>query len=210
MYISNIDFEDLRLDWEHFLKEKPSLPFGQLPVLQIPNDDVLSESACQDLAGDILSQSIAILIYIGSKGGLFPKDDLLKSTKCLEVLCALDDIRCQVCTAIHTKDPAITQKMRMHLASEVLPPFFQSFNKLVKQNGNNGYFVGDTLTVADLHAHVLLSWLNSGLVDGLPTNLLENNVELAKAIKNTGLLPKVMEWNVKTRRGSTVSNKSDK
>ena len=62
---SGIDFEDVRVDREQFekLKQESKLPFGQLPVLQVSEDTFLSQSA-------------AIMRYIGKLGGLYPKDPI--------------------------------------------------------------------------------------------------------------------------------------
>eukprot|EP00922_Rhytidocystis_sp_ex-Travisia-forbesii_P007272 GHVS01010581.1.p1 GENE.GHVS01010581.1~~GHVS01010581.1.p1 ORF type:complete len:220 (+),score=28.12 GHVS01010581.1:97-756(+) len=191
-FIGGIDFEDIRVNWEDWGAMKPTAPFGQLPVLQLPNSD------------EMISQSIGILVYAGMKTGLYPTDPK-GAMKCSEVLCSLDEMKGYVGKSVHEKDPEIKKAMRLKLAAETLPFYLGSINKLAKKNGSNGHFVGKELTVADLNAFVLLSWINSGILDDIPTNLMDNTPDLAKVVKQTGLHPKVIEWNAKTRRDSTTS-----
>eukprot|EP00922_Rhytidocystis_sp_ex-Travisia-forbesii_P007273 GHVS01010582.1.p1 GENE.GHVS01010582.1~~GHVS01010582.1.p1 ORF type:complete len:227 (+),score=34.76 GHVS01010582.1:150-830(+) len=193
-FIGGIDFEDIRLSWDEWSALKPKAPFGQLPVLQLPNSD------------EMISQSIGILVYAGMKTGLYPTDPM-KAMKCSEVICVLDEIKGYVGKSVHEKTPEIKKAMRVKLATETLPFYLGSINKLAKKNGSNGHFVGNELTVADLNAYVLLSWINSGILDDIPTNLMDNTPDLTKVVRQTGLNPKVIEWNAKTRRGSTVSRR---
>src|SRR5262249_32438814 len=63
LHIAGVDFEDVRVkaaDWQAL---KPNTPFGGLPVFEMPG--------CAPLA-----QSNAILVFIGRRHGLHPKDDL--------------------------------------------------------------------------------------------------------------------------------------
>lgn len=37
----------------------------------------------------------------------------------------------------------------------------------------SGWFVGDNLTIADLRAHQLISWVASGILDGIPASTMD-------------------------------------
>eukprot|EP00922_Rhytidocystis_sp_ex-Travisia-forbesii_P007271 GHVS01010580.1.p1 GENE.GHVS01010580.1~~GHVS01010580.1.p1 ORF type:complete len:177 (+),score=31.95 GHVS01010580.1:150-680(+) len=93
-FIGGIDFEDIRLSWDEWSALKPKAPFGQLPVLQLPNSD------------EMISQSIGILVYAGMKTGLYPTDPM-KAMKCSEVICVLDEIKGYVGKSVHEKTPEI-------------------------------------------------------------------------------------------------------
>eukprot|EP00922_Rhytidocystis_sp_ex-Travisia-forbesii_P069589 GHVS01103913.1.p1 GENE.GHVS01103913.1~~GHVS01103913.1.p1 ORF type:complete len:227 (+),score=21.69 GHVS01103913.1:193-873(+) len=194
-YVGGINFEDNRVDSEQWVRMKPTAPFGQLPVLNLPNSPELT------------GQSLAILTYAGMKAGLFPSDPL-QAMKCTEILCGMDELKSLVGKSIHEKDAALKKELRVNLANVTIPFYFEAFDKLAKKSGSNGHFVGNKLSVADLHVFVLVSWINGGVLDGIPTNLMENTPHLAKVVKQTGMHPKVMEFNAKTRKGSTVSCKS--
>ena len=75
-----------------------------------------------------------------------------------------------------------------------MPKWFQYLENLNNQNDQSVYFVGKDLTIADLAIWRLLGWLTSGLLDGVPTNILEpysNLIKLRNEIYNN---PKVIKW----------------
>ena len=54
---------------------------------------------------------------------------------------------------------------------------------------NAGFYVGSSLTIADLAMYRLVGWISGGVLDGLPTNLVDSfpqikaNVEATKSNK---------------------------
>ena len=52
---------------------------------------------------------------------------------------------------------------------------------------NAGFYVGSSLTIADLAMYRLVGWISGGVLDGLPTNLVDSfpqikaNVEATKS-----------------------------
>ena len=50
------------------------------------------------------------------------------------------------------------------------------------------------MTIADLAVWRLLGWLKSGLLDGVPTNILESFSNLNKMREGVYQHPKVKEW----------------
>eukprot|EP00921_Rhytidocystis_pertsovi_P002266 GHVQ01003875.1.p1 GENE.GHVQ01003875.1~~GHVQ01003875.1.p1 ORF type:complete len:269 (-),score=36.89 GHVQ01003875.1:162-968(-) len=197
LFIAGADFEDTRIkSFDEFKATiKPTLPFGQLPIIELS-------------AGDVTCQSIAMLTYAGEKAGLFPAMDSLKATNILECVSAVEELRMKLAVTVHMEEEN-KKKTREELGTEILPRILEKLEALVKKKGGNGFMVGDTLTIADLHAYCHLSWMNSGLLDHLPTTLLDACPELSKVVRQTQIHPKVLEWNARTRRGSTVSQKSD-
>ena len=69
--------------------------------------------------------------------------------------------------------------------------------KLLKDNGDTGFFVGDSITIADLAAWRLCGWISGGIVDGIPVNILVAFDLLFNHQKKINHLPKVLEWNNK-------------
>src|SRR5687767_16008835 len=62
LHIAGVEFEDVRIGMTDWPALKPTTPFGVLPTFEIPGKSVLAESN-------------AILVYIGRRWGLHPKDD---------------------------------------------------------------------------------------------------------------------------------------
>jgi glutathione S-transferase len=56
--------------------------------------------------------------------------------------------------------------------------------QLFIRNGSTGFMVGDTLTIADLKLFWIIDWLTSGILDGIPTNLIDNYHNLVAWRKN--------------------------
>lgn len=68
--------------------------------------------------------------------------------------------------------------------------------KRLAANGS-GWFVGDSVTVADLRAHQLVSWLVSGLLDGVPASCMESYPLLLAVHDNIEALPAVAAYRAK-------------
>ena len=79
-----------------------------------------------------------------------------------------------------------------------MPKWFQYLENLNNQNDQSVFFVGKYLTIADLAIWRLLGWLTSGLLDGVPMNILEPYERLKKLREEICNHPKVNEWMMKT------------
>ena len=87
---------------------------------------------------------------------------------------------------------------RKILATKHLPKWFQFLENLLKKNNESYFFVGNKISIADLAIWRLLGWLSSGLLDGVPTNILEPYKKLNKLREEVYKHPKVNEWMLKT------------
>ena len=79
-----------------------------------------------------------------------------------------------------------------------MPKWFQYLENLNNQNDQSVFFVGKDLTIADLAIWRLLGWLTSGLLDGVPMNILKPYERLKKLREEIYNHPKVNEWMMKT------------
>ena len=92
------------------------------------------------------------------------------------------------------KDPSKKSAMRSKLASETFPKWFGFLEKVLKQNGETGYFVGVSLTIADLAIWRLLGWLTGGNLDGIPKEIIEPFTLLKAHYTTIDNHEKVREW----------------
>jgi prostaglandin-H2 D-isomerase / glutathione transferase len=159
--LGKIDFEDNRVNQSEMeqLRLDGSLPTGQLPILEI---------------GEIrLSQSEAILRWVGNKTGHYPKDELL-AVRCDMILGAVVDIRkyfapqwyghalgrspvtSQLLVALSSDQKA---EISNKLNSEVLPELFTRLENLL---GDEPYFCGRELMICDIEVYCVIT----GLLDG--------------------------------------------
>ena len=188
LYIGNIPFEDYRIegnDYDKFKKtgELPNnkiAPFKQLPVI--------------DVDGKIFAQTGAIARFCGKLSGLYPKNDDYKAALIDQIIEGAQDINYLVTLSGRDKDAEKKKVARDILATRHLPKWFQFLEDLLKQNTKSVYFVESDLTIADLAIWRLLGWLKSGMLDGIPTTILDNYQNLNTLRKEIYKNPKVIKW----------------
>ena len=188
LYIGDIPFEDYRIegnDYDKFKKtgelpNKKIAPFKQLPVL--------------DVDGKIFAQTGAIARFCGKLSGLYPKNDDYKAALIDQIIEGAQDINYLVTLSGRDKDLERKKIARDILATRHLPKWFRFLEDLLKQNTESIYFVGSDLTIADLAIWRLLGWLKSGMLDGVPTTILDNYENLNKLREQIYKNPKVIKW----------------
>jgi glutathione S-transferase len=168
--IGRIDFIDEQLTHQQFAhsREAGEFPFGGVPVMVIETD---SGTQC-------VSQSNAILHFAGHLSGLYPSQDPLLALKVDEVFGVVEDIGSLIGPSLHEEDIDRKMSMRRKLAEETLPYWMGCLNQFLIDNGSTGYLVGNNLTVADLRLFWLIDWLTLGILDGIPTSLIDGYEQL--------------------------------
>ena len=188
LYIGNIPFEDYRIegdDYDKFkqtgeLPNKKIAPFKQLPVL--------------DVDGKIFAQTGAIARFCGKLSGLYPKNDDYNAALIDQIIEGAQDINYLVTLSGRDKDTERKKIARNILATRHLPKWLQFLENLLRQNTKSIYFVDSDLTIADLAVWRLLGWLKSGILDGVPTNILDDYDHLNKLREEIYKNPKVIKW----------------
>lgn len=168
--IGRIEFIDEHLEFEQFghCREDGEFPFGGVPVMVVETDN----------GAQCVSQSNAILHFAGHLSGLYPSQDPLLALRVDELLGVSEDIACLIEPSLDEEDIDRKMSMRRKLAEEILPYWMGCLNQLLVANGSTGYLVGDDLTVADLKLFWLIDWLTMGILDGIPTSLIDGYEQL--------------------------------
>tara|TARA_Y100001970_G_C14112113_1_gene791470 strand:- start:556 stop:1209 length:654 start_codon:yes stop_codon:yes gene_type:complete len=187
LFIGNVPFNDYRIGKQEYeiLKGSGKLPngkvapFKQLPVLEVD--------------GKIFSQTGAIARFCGKLSGLYPINNDYESALIDQVIEASQDINYMVTLSSRDKDPQKMKKAREILTTKHLPKMFQFLENLI-DNKNTPWFVNDKISIADLAVWRLLGWLSSGLLDGVPNNVLDPYTKLVSMRKAVYQHPKVNEW----------------
>ncbi|EGZ28028.1 hypothetical protein PHYSODRAFT_554350 [Phytophthora sojae] len=179
-FIGGVEFEDERITREELANRKPSLPFNQLPVLEVD--------------GDVIAQSLAILRYAGTLSGLYPATDAVAAYRIDEIFALLDDMFNFPLwgASFREKDAEKQLAMRGELATGMVAKTLGFLeNRIIKNKGP--YAAGSTLTVADLAIYgVLLGWKTG--VPGFPTTIADSYTNLQRVFKQVKKHPKVVEW----------------
>lgn len=164
--ISGIQFEDIHIAYDQFreLKETDQLPFGALPLLDLETAEGAIRSA----------QSNAILRFVGRMSALYPESDPIKALKVDEAMDLAEDIYNVLAPSMAENDEEKKLAMRKKLAQVTLPIWLGYLERLLVANGNTGFIVGDSLSVADLKLYWMADMFTNGNLDGVPTSILDS------------------------------------
>ena len=189
LFIKDIPFEDIRVSREEFihliktgfLPNGKKVPFHQLPVIEVD--------------GEIIGQTGAIARYCGKVSNLYA-DDMLKAAKIDQIIDAATDITNVVSPTIREKDEVKKIEDRKILVNKLLPRWFRYLENLLSED-DSIWFV-EKMTIADIAMWRLLGWLTSGIIDGIPTSIIDDFPKLKNIHHQVHTHPKVQEWMLKT------------
>jgi glutathione S-transferase len=180
LHLGGVDFEDRRVKFQDWAALKPSTPFGSLPTLEMPGLPVLA-------------QSNAILVLLGRRHGLHPKDDF-EAARHEAMMQHVEDARAVVGPTMRMKDEAEKKQAREQLASTYLPVWGASAEK---QIGDGPFFGGPTLNVVDLKLFMVARWFQSGALDHIPATVLADFPKLNRVHDAVGDHAGVKAWYAK-------------
>ena len=189
LFIKDIPFEDIRVSREEFvhliktgfLPNGKKAPFHQLPVIEAE--------------GRIIGQTGAIARYCGKASNLYA-DDNLKAAKIDQIIDAATDITNLVSPTIREKDLDKKMDDRKLLVNKLLPRWFRYLENLLSEDEST-WFV-EKMSIADVAIWRLLGWLTSGIIDGIPTSIIDDFPKLKNIHHQVHTHPKVQEWMLKT------------
>ena len=167
-------------------KESGLAPFGQVPVLEVD--------------GKVIAQTGAIARYCGKLGGFYPRDDDFAAAKIDEIIDTATDMTVAVKRSFmrtFRMEGKEKTEAREQLATVTFPMYLKALEKIMTENGSTGFYVGDKMTIADITMWRMFGWLTGGIVDGLPTNMLEPYPQLQANFKTTDKHPEIVDWMAK-------------
>eukprot|EP00088_Acartia_fossae_P071628 TRINITY_DN9882_c0_g1_i2.p1 TRINITY_DN9882_c0_g1~~TRINITY_DN9882_c0_g1_i2.p1 ORF type:complete len:203 (-),score=66.83 TRINITY_DN9882_c0_g1_i2:48-656(-) len=175
MAYAGVDFEDKRIDFAEFSRLKPSLPYGQLPTLEMD--------------GKCLCQSTTIARYLANKYNL-TGHCAMSAAQADEVVDALNDMQGKLFPVyLALKDPAAA-KEKLAEALKVCTPGFANLEKRLEARGGQ-FLAGNTLTWADLHLHVVTNLLVTCGGDAA----LAGCFKIKDLNSRVAALPNIKKWN---------------
>lgn len=173
--IGGIDYEDKHIDFATWPELKPTTPFGQVPVLQVDSQ--------------MIAQSAAIDHYAAKLAGLVPTDPLAAALAD-QAYFFVEDVLQVLVPTFRIKDPEEQKKARQELAQGALKEKLALLNKLVESRPGK-YIAGDSLSLGDLAIFNNLSMMRSGLMAGLPADILDGFPALKSFRNDIASLPAV-------------------
>jgi len=182
LHLGGIDFDDVRIVRDQWVAMKPTTPFGALPVLEIPGMPPLA-------------QTNAILVLIGRRHGLHPKDDF-EAARHEAMMCHVEDMRANVSPALRISDEAEKIKARTALAETYLPAWATYAEKQISDKGP--FFAGAKLHVVDLKIHRAVHWIAGGIIDHIPATVFDGFPKLNRVYAAVNNHAGVKAWYAKS------------
>ncbi|MEX1993247.1 MAG: glutathione S-transferase [Steroidobacteraceae bacterium] len=164
MHLGSVAFEDRRIARVDWAALRDTMPFQQMPVLEVD--------------GKLIAQSNTINRYVGKLAGLYPKDDW-QAARVDEVMDAVEEITTRIGNTIRLEGEA-KKNAREALAAGPVPRFLEQLEARL-QAGGGEWFVEQRLTVADLKCYIWVRWLKSGVIDDIPAGIVDRHAPLLAA-----------------------------
>ena len=176
MFLGNLEFNDHRFPFSDFAEIRKTTPLGQVPTLE--------------LEGQTITQCNAITRYIGKLTNLYPHDNF-QALLCDEIMDAVEDISYRLVTTFGLEGDKLKAARENILEAYIRPQMMWLENKL----SNAGkFFCDNRLTVADLKVFVYLNWLASGMLDHIPTNLIDDMPNLKEFWLRIKTTPEIIDY----------------
>jgi glutathione S-transferase len=176
LYIAGVEFEDARIKPADWPALKASTPFGGIPTLEVPGKGVLAESN-------------AILVYIGRRWGLHPKDDY-EAARHEMMMSHVESLRGAIIPTMSMPEDEKKAK-REALVASALPAWAAA---AARQLGDGPFFAGDQFHVVDLKIWSVYRWIASGKLDHIPATLFTDQPKLARVHDAVNAHPRVKAW----------------
>lgn len=154
--IGNIPFDDHRFSYPEFAEVRKSTPFGQVPTMEVDGVQV--------------TQCDAMLRYAGKLAGLYP-NDAYQALLCDEVMYVVEEAGVKMGPTYRMTGEE-QKAARLALVNGSIPVYLRWLEKQLLAHGGE-YFADHRLTIADLKVLIDVRTLNSGRLDHVPTDLVE-------------------------------------
>jgi len=174
--VAGVEFEDQRLAHGAWPSLKPNTPFGALPILEVDGKPAVS-------------QSNAILTYIGRKYDLLPRDEW-EGLRLQSLMEAAEDLRHAISKTFGIKDADELKRRRTELVEGPIRSWGASMERQIV----GPFAAGEQISVADIKLFVVVGWLKKGALDHVPTDVLDHCPKLQALFENVRRHPRVVDW----------------
>jgi len=170
---AGIKYEDHRLEKADWPALKPKTPWGSLPVLEVDGKQV--------------GQSMAIARVVAREGGLYGKN-AVEQGLVDSVVDVVTELREKTITLAFTPDGPAKDAAQKEFVEKTLPGTLPNLQKMAATN-KTGFFVGDKITLADIHFYAIAEMLKSKMPD-----LLAAHANLKQVFDKVAANPKIAEY----------------
>ena len=190
LHIGNIEFNDLRISRDEFIRVKVSgkldngiiIPFHQLP--------------CLIIEGEALAQTAGIARYCGKLSGLYPQKNDVLALKIDQFLDLITDITVLIFNVGRDEEPEIKTVKRNDFFKNEFTRKFTMLEKNISENST--YIIKNNFNIADIALWSFVNWLTSGNIDGFPKDFLKNFPKIEKVFLEINTMHEIQNWVKKT------------
>ncbi len=179
LHLAGIDFEDVRVNPAAWPAMKEQMPYGSLPVLELPGKPALAHSN-------------AILVLIGRRHGLHPADDF-EAARHEGMMQHVETLRAIVSPTLRM-EAAEKKAVREALVAGPLPAWATAAERNIL---DTPFFGGDKLQVVDLKLYMAVRWFIGGKVDHIPATIFAGYPRLIAVHDAVRDHPGVKAWYAK-------------
>jgi len=170
---AGVDFEDKRIEREQWPELKKTIPFGQLPLLEVE--------------GQKICQSVAIARYLAKEVGLAGANNL-ECAKIDFIADCLVDFMNKFIPIFREQDATKKAELQKKFSEETFGPFMTHLTAMMEANG--GEYLAGKLSWVDLFFFDMLTRMKDEVKTASP--------KLAALLDRVGALPNIKKW-VETR-----------
>lgn len=179
LHLAGVDFEDVRIRSADWPALKPDMPYGALPVLELPGEAPLAHSN-------------AILVLIGRRHGLHPADDV-EAARHEGMMEHVEALRAAVSPTLRMADVE-KKSAREALVAGFLPAWGAAAERNIR---GAPFFGGEALQVVDLKLYMAVRWFIGGKVDHIPAAIFAAYPRLIGVHDAVRDHPAVQAWHAK-------------
>ncbi|ETW06437.1 hypothetical protein H310_02693 [Aphanomyces invadans] len=176
--IGGVPFDDHVVSREEWPAVKPSLPFEQMPVLEVD--------------GHVFAQSHAIERYVGRLAGLYPFENALESLQVDEIVDAIEDINQLFVPSRSEPDVAKKKAMRQALGATDVPKMFRLLETRLQSSTAAGPWYLDKMSIADVAVYAAVVMIKTGFTMHIPTTICDQHPRMLAIYKAIDSHPNVV------------------
>ncbi|XP_037032187.1 glutathione S-transferase-like [Bradysia coprophila] len=173
-----VDYEDIRVSHEEWTVLKPTMPMGQMPVLEVD--------------GKRVHQSVSIAQYVAKRVNLSGANDW-ENLLIDAAVDTINDFRAKIVAVQYERDEAVKEKKMVTLNAKTIPFYLTKLDDIAKEN--NGHLALGKLTWADFYFVGIIDYLNYMV----KLNLLDAYPNLKAVVDNVSSLDAVKTYQYKSK-----------
>merc|ERR1711976_57481 len=169
------EFDDHRIKPEDMPALKPTLPFGQVPVLEHN--------------GEMMCQSMTIARFVAREFGLAGETNL-EAAQVDEIVDVITDFQNALYDVFFTKDEELKKEKKKKVYEETIPTSLKNLEKKVEQRGGD-FFIGKKVTWAEMHFFQIIDAL---IAEPESKEILEPYPKLKNLFESVQKIPNVAKY----------------